>query len=507
MDSLSLSNEKVAVTALVRRGILRLLGRTAATQLLRVVSSLILARLLYPKDYGLFGFVSIVVSFAAYFTDVGLGVTLLRQQEEPSEQELATVASLQMMLAIAVTIVLMLAAPIIASTGHVGHAGIPLIQIMAIGLPISAVAIVPIVLLERNLTYGPIAAAELLSTIGGTAITLGAAVIGAGVWSFIFGTLAQRILYSAALLRSTRITPKFHFDMQIAKRLGKFGILFQLNLLISSLLGGLAPILVGSMAGLTSLGLVLWSTNIVNTPMMIGQVIGRVTLPAFAKLQTDSNALFDVVRQTLRIVCLGLAPLFALIVGLAEPGIRDVFGVRWLPAIPIVQILSVSVFFEIINFLLTSLQNALGRSGVRLGVTILSLSLRISISVPLIMLLAGVGYAIATAVGSCFELLFSVVTLARFSNIKLQVYSGMVKPIIIFTIMATIYSILAHLFTLTIIDIIGISLGGSVMYIVLAALLNEQPIHLIRSLLISTVDTKNSADCSSATLVSFKERV
>src|SRR5690349_13666177 len=71
-----------AVKSRALMGIKALVVRTLFAQALRVGSSLILAHLLYPKDYGIFGVVAYITGLGMYLGDVGLNASLVRQHRE-----------------------------------------------------------------------------------------------------------------------------------------------------------------------------------------------------------------------------------------------------------------------------------------------------------------------------------------------------------------------------------------------------------------------------------------
>src|ERR1700689_4927470 len=89
-------------------GAARLLG-----QILQLVTTVVLARLLSPKEYGLLGMVLVFTGFANYVADMGLGASII-QRGTVSERHLNSVFWLNVATGMALTAVFALAAPLIA---------------------------------------------------------------------------------------------------------------------------------------------------------------------------------------------------------------------------------------------------------------------------------------------------------------------------------------------------------------------------------------------------------
>ena len=366
-------NESPTAAAVKTRavsGVKVLAARTLVSVLLRVVSSLVLARLLFPQDYGVFAVFSYITSIGMFLGDVGLSGALVRQERKPSKNEMFTVfCSHQAITAVIVTAIIA-SSPLVVHLYSLPYSALPLLVGMSLSLFFLSLRIVPMMALERDLQFTAIARCELIENVVQTASTIALAALGCGAWALAGGGLLRGAVGLVCVWTASpwQLQGSFHFA--IVKRLAKFGLAFQLNALVPTLLGGWMPIVVGRILGIAVVGLVGWATNIASVPMMLSGVLNRVAFPAYSRLQSDPEALgrylISSIRRISAVFCL-LVPLVVIVCPVLIPAL---FRARWTPAIPLVQWFSLECVVLTLTGLAASTQNATGRAGERLGVTI-----------------------------------------------------------------------------------------------------------------------------------------
>ena len=95
------------------KGIAVLTGRTFFFSLISLFATGLLTYYLAPSEFGIFWIVSAVVSFLAYFSDIGLAAALIQKKEKLSGDDLKTTFTVQQILVIALLIILYLSTPIL----------------------------------------------------------------------------------------------------------------------------------------------------------------------------------------------------------------------------------------------------------------------------------------------------------------------------------------------------------------------------------------------------------
>jgi teichuronic acid exporter len=351
-------------------GIKALGARTLASVLLRMVSSLTLAHLLFPHDYGVFGIASYITGLGLFLSDVGLGGALVRQSREPSRDETFSVFCSQQAITALVVFAVIATAPMLEHLYHLSGSATLLLHVMAFGLFLSSMRVVPMMALERSLKFPLVARCELIQNIAQTTGTITLALLHTGPWALAGGGLIGGTTGLICVWAASPWRPQGRFQWPIVVRLARFGLPFQLNALVPTIIGGWMPLVVGRLLGVAAVGLVGWATNIASVPMMFSGILNRVAFPAYSRLQSDPAALSHYVTTSLRrlstVLCL-LVPLMVIVCPVAIPLI---FGKRWLLAIPLVQWFSVEIVLLTLNGILCAVQNATGFPGDRLGVAL-----------------------------------------------------------------------------------------------------------------------------------------
>ena len=335
-----------------------------------------LARLLFPKDYGLFGVVSYITGLGMFLSDVGLASALVRQETKPTRNEAFTVFVSQQIITGLVVAAVIGTAPLLIHLYALSPSARTLLYAMGFGLFLSSLRVVPTMALERDLSFPAIARCELLENIVQTGSTIGFAYLGWGAWALAGGGLLRGIVGLALVWAASPWHPVGRFELAIVKRLARFGLAFQLNAIVPTLLGGWMPLVVGRVLGIAAVGLVGWATNLASVPMMLSGVLNRVAFPAYSRLQSDPEALGRYLGSSIRRISAVFTLLIPLFVIVCPALIPALFHARWVPAIPLVQWFSLECIVVTLTGLLASTQNATGYSSERLGVTVLVGGLR-----------------------------------------------------------------------------------------------------------------------------------
>ena len=238
------------------RAAAQLAVRSVVLRAASLAGTLALARLLTPEDFGVFAIVSFAVSVWAMLGDFGLGAALVQQQEEPSRSQLATAWTAQQVIALAAISIVWVAAPALSTLipGLPGDAP-AMLRVLSLGLLLSSLRSIPSVMMERELRFGPLAAAEVAQQFAYYAIAVGLAANGGHAWSFILAGLCQLAVGAALVNLAWRWRPSIALDRTCLGRLIGFGIGYQLSLLLASLRDAPLPVLAGAVAGTAAAGL------------------------------------------------------------------------------------------------------------------------------------------------------------------------------------------------------------------------------------------------------------
>ncbi len=311
----------------------------AVTQALSWLSTLVVARLLDPADYGVFGMAMVVVGFVQLFAEIGLGSAIVQRREMPRD-DLARLGGLAALVGLGLAAAtLTLAPPIAAFFREPRVAG--LLAVMGLAFLASGFQVLPYGLLTRDLRFDRAAIIDGLESVVFATTTLTLAVLGFRFWALGLGFVAGKIVAAvaaAAACPHPLAWPRRLGDLRDAIQLGGHVVGSRLAWYLYS---NADFFVVGRLLGTAPLGAYTIGWNIASIPVdKVSAVAGRVTLPVFSAVQRDNAS----VARYLKAMTEGLAVItLPISVGLclvAPALVGLVLGPRWQPAVVPLQILS-----------------------------------------------------------------------------------------------------------------------------------------------------------------------
>jgi len=183
-------------------------GSQIGRAVVRAGSDILLARLILPKDHGLFELALGVAVIAGIFRDLGLTYQLVRDERQPYGTVLAWTGGVGAILAAAVA----LAAPLFSGFG--GGRLPAVLPWFSLYILLDGLSVVPKLWFERRLEVGRLVLPELLRGLTIAAVAIALAFRGAGVWALVAGELTGAALYAVLLWR--RAWGKIPLDVDLS---------------------------------------------------------------------------------------------------------------------------------------------------------------------------------------------------------------------------------------------------------------------------------------------------
>lgn len=366
----------------------------AITRSLALVKIAILARLLSPAQFGIYGIATLVLGFLEMLTETGINIFLIQKKEKIDEYiNSAWVVSIIRGFIIGLSIFLL--SPFIAK--YFKNTDATFILYLVSIVPVIRGFINPSCVkyqkqLEFKKQFFYDSAIFLIDVL--VAIFLG--IITKSENSFIFAMISSTLLEVFLSFIYFKPTPKFIFNkektLEVINRgkwitgAGVFNYLFQ----------NIDDILVGRMMGTTSLGIYQQAYKISTLPVSeVGEVFNKVTFPIYVNLKEDSKRLKQAFLKTLLIISLLVLPFGFLVFKFPIEIIRFVLGESWISAAPVLQLLAIYGSIKAISNSFFSLFLGIGKQEVVTYITLFSAVCLIAILYPLISIfgLLGAGYA------------------------------------------------------------------------------------------------------------------
>ena len=307
------------------------LAAEGAVQTLRVGGMIVLARALRPEDFGLFRILLVVSVIVGLSNQTGIPDALIQRRHITVEHE-STAWCLSTVIALAACVTLYTAAPLIsAAMAMPGLTGG--LRLLCIPLFLEGTAITAGACLQRQLKFGVLAVVDVVAEVVFLLTALTLLWHGKPSWS-LPGALAARLAtHAVAIWLAAPLFPRVLPTRRAARDLARFTGAVWGGQFIYVLSSNADYLLVGRLLGSSALGFYSIAWDLLRfVPDRLHRVAGRVTLPAFCRLQDDPDALARAYIDFFAYIARIVLP-FAACAALAAPEIlTTIYGSKWLAA-------------------------------------------------------------------------------------------------------------------------------------------------------------------------------
>jgi len=308
-------------------------------QLLTWGTTIVVARILTPEDYGLLTMGAVLLAFITLLSESGLGITVVTVREV-TEEQISQINGAAILLGL----VSFVAGSLVAfpvSWFYRAAALPPVIAVLSFTLVISAFRVVPGALLQRDLRFPRLAAIDASQGLVQALATLILAVLGFRYWSLVLGAVLGAAVGTTATVLSRPYQMRWPRWQTLRPVLP-----FTRNMLVGRLFWYTYQnsdfIVAGKRLGAQALGAYSYAWTLASMPVdKISGLLRSVTPPIFAAVQHDIPALrryFLTVTEGLAVFAFPLTVGIALVAGDLVP---VVFGSRWLFMIAPLQVLAI----------------------------------------------------------------------------------------------------------------------------------------------------------------------
>lgn len=340
-------------------------------EIVNFVIFFVLARLLGPEAYGLLGMAMIVVAFTQIFIVESVGEALIQRKDlEPGHLD----AVFWLLLGMAVLLMLISFAAADMVGALFGQPTVAdLVRWLSVLPVLSALSAVPIAQLSREMKFGVLAARSTLAVIGGGIVGITMAAQGYGVWSLVGLQISQKLIDALVLLIAGGWLPGLKASWRHVHDLRSYGAQMIGIRSVTFLEGQSARLIIGYFLGPAALGFyaISWRILEILTQLLIVPLC-RVALPAFSQMQNDPGRLQTVLFSGTQMSTLIALPSCLGIAVVAPELIPTVFGDKWVPAVPVIQLFTLLGIQFSISYFINILLRALGRPGLVLKLNLFS---------------------------------------------------------------------------------------------------------------------------------------
>jgi O-antigen/teichoic acid export membrane protein len=315
---------------------------------LGLVSTIILARLLVPEDFGLVAMGTAVLGLLELASAFGFDIALIRQATvSRSHYDTAWTFSVLLGAAIAAALIV-LAYPAAALYDEPRVAGVVLV--LAAAPLIQGLENIGVVAFRKEMNFRAEFVWQTGKRLIGLAVVLPLAFLMRNYWALIAGMVVGRI---AGVLLSYAVHPyRPRFAISARRELFGFSKWVIAATGLEFLLRRSADVVIGRALGPASLGIYNIAVEISSLPTTeLVAPVNRAAYPAYARMAHDRAALRRSYLDVVAMVALLATPAAVLLAALAQPLVALLLGERWLAAVPLIQILA---FLGVVKFAYTN---------------------------------------------------------------------------------------------------------------------------------------------------------
>jgi PST family polysaccharide transporter len=338
-------HRSASLASAASKGVMWLLGQTAASRIVQALSQIVLAWLLAPADFGQVSLALAVTTIVSALFSFGFEDVLL-QRHKAIRLWVGTVFRLSLAIGLLGGVALLVAAPV-AAWIYQQPSLVGLIAIVALVAPISALETVPGTILRSRLNFRALALASFGEVVGASLLSIALAALGFGPYSFVLPTpivAAGRVavLWSMAspTIRNPRRRSGWRFLMPSASA--------SLGTRLLTIVRSQADyVILGLVAREVEVGLYYFAFKLAVQPLrMVAGSLSTVLFPALVQYRDDPARQLGAALVVSRMLSVVVFPACFLQAALAGPVLELLFGPQWKAAEPLVQLLSIGLAFD-----------------------------------------------------------------------------------------------------------------------------------------------------------------
>jgi teichuronic acid exporter len=357
--------EDTSFRAKVLKGFYWLSIGTFVGQFISWVSTIVVIRLLLPKDYGLMAMAGSFIALLMPFSELGISSSII-QADRMTEKEIRQIYGFILVSSMLVWLACHAAAPLVAHF-YKEYDLVPILRALSVNLILIALYLVPQSLFIREMNFKSKSAIDVSAQIGSAMVTLGLALAGMGVWSLVIGALAlnsiKAVVFNAA--RSDRFRPLFDFS-GVGKYIS-YGVTLTGSRLLYSLYNQADLIIAGRFLGQYALGIYAVALNLATLPAeKVLPLINQISFTSYARIQDDRERVRRNLLRTTRVLAFSGFPIFWGMAAVAPEAIPLILGPKWGNAVVPFQLLCIMLPLKSLGPVLASTLNAIGEAKVNL---------------------------------------------------------------------------------------------------------------------------------------------
>jgi lipopolysaccharide exporter len=327
---------------------------------LTFLSTIILARLLLPEEFGLIGYCLVVIQYVDILNSAGIATALIARREKVQEAANAAFMANIIFGLLCFAIAWVIATPV--SVFFKSPEIVPLFRMLGLSLPLTGLGVVPDTMLRREMKFQTVLISDVSRNFMKGAVSIGLAILGYGVWSLVWGQVIGVLTGTLLSWILAGWRPTWRFDTAATRSIVFFGFHIILLETAGAFRNNVDYLLVGRMLGAASLGFYTMSYRIPELLIRsLNYVVGNVSLPALAITQSDRPRMKKFYFGYIRFLSMFVFPVGVGLAFTAPVFIPLFLSEKWIPAILPTSLISIALCITALGYVPGVLYKAISR--------------------------------------------------------------------------------------------------------------------------------------------------
>jgi len=314
------------------------------------ISSLILARILTPEEFGIVATITMVLSLSDIISEAGFHKYIIQHQFENADSLHAS-ANVAFWTNQGISLIIWIIIAILNDSiaTLVGCPGLGNVLVIAcVNIPLLGFSSIQSGLLKRDLNFKPLFYIRIFTSILPFVVTIPLALVYRNFWALIIGTIVKNVLTSFLLIVYTKWKPKLSFSFTRLKEMLSFSLWSMLETFSIWINQYIDVFLVGTLLSQYYLG--LYKTSLT----LVGQCVGVITsiftpiiFSALSKLQNNESEFKRIFFKFQKIVALLVMPIGVVIFAESQLITEICLGDQWMEASRFIGLWGITSAFSI----------------------------------------------------------------------------------------------------------------------------------------------------------------
>ena len=349
-----------------------------SAQLITLIVSIILARLLDPTSYGTVAIVTAITALLSLVIDSGFGMALV-QKKDADDLDFSTVFYFNIFVSAVLYVGMFLFAPLIAKLYNNPELTL-IVRVQSCLLLSSGFSSVQTAFVTKHMLFKKMFQASFCGTMVGAGVGVSIALLGGGVWALVIQSLSSSFINTVLLWIIVKWYPQKKFSFVRLKSLFSYGWKLLMSSVMFSMYSNLRQLFIGKFYTPADLA---YYNKAANLPTMVNSgvssSIGSVIFPSMSMNQQDLLQIKRMLRRTILLHSYILMPVFFGMLACARPIIILLFSEKWLPAVPYLQLLCLEYLFEGLGIANQNAIKAIGYTNITLKIECIKTPMYIAI--------------------------------------------------------------------------------------------------------------------------------